>query len=59
MGNQFEVIDKPVFFVGVYDKNTNYGYIVLNDSNILTLYYKQNDDIVLFDKPLDFLNNLK
>jgi hypothetical protein len=59
MGNQFEVIDKPVFFVGVYDKNTNYGYVVLNDSNILTLYYKQDNNVVVFDKPLDIFNSLK
>jgi hypothetical protein len=59
MGNQFEIIDKPVFLVGVYDKNTNYGYVVLNDSNILTLYYKQNDNVIIFDKPLNILNTLK
>ncbi len=59
MNNQFEVIDKPVLFVGVYDQNTNYGYVVLNDSNILTLYYKRDGNIIQFDKPLDILNSLK
>lgn len=56
--NSFEVIDKPFILVGIYDTVQNYGYIVTNDLNIPSTYYKQDGVIKFYGyfEPLNLLN---